>query len=367
MLKATYIPLTLLLFFSFNPFKLHANVNPNDSIKFLIETKVHYGFVIAHHKSMVHLQTGHFPAFELNFGKQTNGDKKWQALYKFPVIGISCWYADLANPAVLGSSFALFPFMNFHLTQSQRFLLNFRFGVGLGYLTKKFDRINNYKNNAIGSNFNVCINLFYELKFRLSKKLFITGGIGLTHFSNGALNAPNLGINIPTINAGFAYSLNTGSSMKIPPDVKINKEEKKIEIQAFLSGGMKESFPDIGHKYGCYSLSACFLKPLSLKRKIGLGIDLFWEFSNRTDPEVKHDYQFLAPGIHIGHQLEFSRLSFINQIGAYIYNINKSDGLIYLRTALRYKLTDKLLINLALKTHWTKADFVEFGLGYQLK
>jgi len=61
-------------------------MNPNDSIKFLVESKVHYGFVMAHHKNMEHLVTGHFPAFELDFGRQTNGEKKMAGL-----VQVSCY------------------------------------------------------------------------------------------------------------------------------------------------------------------------------------------------------------------------------------------------------------------------------------
>lgn len=75
----------------------------------------------------------------------------------------------------------------------------------------------------------------------------------------------------------------------------------------------------------------------------------------------------MRPGFHVGHQLEFGHLSFINQMGVYLYAKDKSDGPVYLRTALRYKLSNKAIVNLALKTHWAKADFVEFGLGYKLK
>ncbi|MGD0711780.1 MAG: hypothetical protein ABR968_11460, partial [Bacteroidales bacterium] len=72
----------------------------DDSIKYFIETKLHYGFIIAHHKSMEGIVAGHFPAFELNVDKQTHGENSWQPLYKYPVIGLSFWYAELANPGV---------------------------------------------------------------------------------------------------------------------------------------------------------------------------------------------------------------------------------------------------------------------------
>ena len=365
--------LILIFLFAFLPLKMFAsfNSNPNDSIKYILETKLHYGFIISHHKSMAHLTAGHFPAFEINIGKQTNGEKEWQGLYKYPVMGVSFWYANLAYPKVLGSAYAVYPYLNFHIYQERSFSLNYRFGTGIGYLSKKFDHLDNYKNIAIGSHINITINMFYELKWLILKKIFISGSIGLTHFSNGSLKTPNLGINIPTISLGLAYKFHSNEKVCKILDTNLNKKNK-IEIQSFLSGGMKEIYPEDGKEYGAYSFSTCFIKPLSMKRKIDTGFDLFLEFSNlksleRNGVDVKHSYEAIRPGLHFGYQLQFSKLSFVTQVGVYLYAKDNSDGPVYSRFALRYKLNKKILLNLALKTHFAKADFIEYGIGYALK
>jgi hypothetical protein len=113
-------------------------------------------------------------------------------------------------------------------------------------------------------------------------------------------------------------------------------------------------------------------KPLSRKREIGAGIDLFWEFSNiklleASGNNVKYDYEIIRYGIHIGHQFDFSHLSIATQVGYYIYSMYKSDGSIYSRFALRYYLDKKIILNLALLTHFAKADFIECGVGYAIK
>lgn len=344
----------------------------NDSTKYIIETKLHYGFVLSHHKNMSYLTTGHFPGFEINIGKQTNGEQKWQPLYKYPVMGLAFWYADLANPDMLGSAQAFYPYLNFHLVQDHSFLLNYRFGIGLGYLTKKFDRLDNYKNIAIGSHLNVTINMFYEFQWKVFKRLIFSGSLGITHFSNGAFKAPNLGLNIPTAAVGVSY-LFSSDMRKINLQGSKNQHgiDNKIQVLSILSCGIKEIYPAYGDKYGAFSFTTCFLKPLSPKRKIGAGFDLFWDFSNirslkRKDIEVKHSYEAIRPGIHIGHQFDFSHLSFVTQIGYYIYAKDKSDGPVYSRIALRYGFNNKIIASLALKTHFAKADFVEWGIGYIL-
>jgi hypothetical protein len=343
----------------------------DDSIKYFIETKLHYGFVIAHHKSMAGLTTGHFPACEIDFGKQTHGEKSWQPLYKYPEMGLAFWYSNLANPNVLGSVYAIYPYLNFHLYQYDDFQFNFRFGTGLGYLTKKFDRLDDDKNIAIGSHFNAAINLFYEFKWLVFHRLFISGAIGLSHFSNGVVKTPDLGINIPTVSLGIAYAFHDKSYIVRHPDTASNKIQK-LNIQLFLSGGIKQVYPADGNTYGAYSLSSCFWKPLSRKREIGAGIDFFWEFSNIKTLEgagtnVKYDYEVIRPAIHVGHQFDFSHLAITTQLGCYLYAKDKSDGIIYTRFALRYFLEKRIILNLALLTHFAKADFIEWGVGYAIK
>ena len=95
--KGLHISFFFFLFFCFISLKTEAKTspNPNDSTNFIIEAKLHYGFVLAHHKSMQHLTTGHFPAFEINFCKQTHGEKPWQSFINIPCMGFSFWYADL--------------------------------------------------------------------------------------------------------------------------------------------------------------------------------------------------------------------------------------------------------------------------------
>lgn len=360
-----------LLFFPFMVSGSHTN-NPGDSAKYITGIKIHYGFVMSHHKNIRHLTTGHFPAFEICFAKQTRGEKPWHQLYKYPLTGISFWCADFANPKMLGSAAAVFPYMNFPLAGKNRTSLNFRFGAGLGYLSKKFDRIDNYKNIAIGSHLNVCVNMGYELRWKPFKNIVFSGALGITHFSNGAFKTPNLGINIPALNFGIAYSPAFAAPRNLIIKEPLPLAIKKPEIQAILSGGMKELYPAYGDKYGAFSFSANYLMPFGQKRKTGPGIDFFWEFSNirtlkRKDIAVNHDYEVIRPGIHIGHQLEFSHLYFITEAGYYLYAKDKSDGMLYSRLALRYRLNSSLLLNLSLKTHFAKADFVEWGIGYVIQ
>jgi len=119
----------------------------------LLEGRVNYGFLANHHLFMK-IFNSHFPAFELNLGKETFGEQRWQWMYGYPIIGVSYWYSHLGNSPLLGSSHAVFPYVNYPLVRNLKHEFNFRLGLGLAYLTKKFDRLDNYKYLAIGSHIN---------------------------------------------------------------------------------------------------------------------------------------------------------------------------------------------------------------------
>lgn len=40
--------------------------------------------------------------------------------------------------------------------------------------------------------------------------------------------------------------------------------------------------------------------------------------------------------------------------------------MVYTRASLKYKLTPHLLLHIGLKAHLHKAEFIEWGVGYQL-
>ena len=61
-----------------------------------------------------------------------------------------------------------------------------------------------------------------------------------------------------------------------------------------------------------------------------------------------------------------SRVSMVFNFGAYIYALEKSDGLTYEKLALRYMITEHLFTNITLKANGARADYISFGFGYKL-
>jgi hypothetical protein len=72
----------------------------------------------------------------------------------------------------------------------------------------------------------------------------------------------------------------------------------------------------------------------------------------------------LQIGLFVGFVQPFDRLHFIYGVGTYLRDVLKPDEAIYLRLGSRYALTKKIELSATLKTHYAKADYMEFGLAY---
>lgn len=61
-------------------------------------------------------------------------------------------------------------------------------------------------NVFVGSRFNAYINLGFMLTYRLTDKLSLSGGVEMTHYSNGNTSLPNPGVNSAGVRLGVAYT-----------------------------------------------------------------------------------------------------------------------------------------------------------------
>jgi len=341
----------------------------------MTEVKTQYGFLMSHHLELDIFQA-HYPAFEFSIERATWGKQHWETIYGYPIIGISLWYSPLGGSEEIGSAIALYPFINFPIVQDQNQSLNFRLGCGLSFLTNYFNRIDNYKNFAIGSYINVAGSLFLEYRRKISKMITLTGGIGLTHFSNGSVKTPNYGLNTITASVGFSSYLvrpNPQMNKKILPELyKFEFDGKRtLDFDVLVSLGVKDMSQQYGKSFMVYALYANLMKQVSWKSKFGVGFDLTYDASDKyifdwNGETYSTDIQFFKPGFNVAYQLVMGQLSFVFNFGYYIYNLEESEGSTYQRLSLKYLFSDKLFANIALNTNWGKAEYIGFGIGYQL-
>lgn len=368
--KALILVALMLLLFPVYSTAQHKLFNSN----LLLESRVNYGFLINHHLEM-QIYNSHFPAFEINIGKETYGKQRWEALYDYPIIGVAYWYSSLGNSEFLGRSNAVFPYINYPIVRNLKHELNFRLGLGLGYLTKCFDPVTNYKYLAIGSHVNAAINLMAEYRWRMSPRIHLATGIAIMHFSNGSTKTPNYGINSPSVNVAMAYRLsneNAYMNRKLMPELYKFEFDGKKSVNLHLAAAV--GYKDMGEEYGrtfmVYSLFGDVLAPLSFKSSAGIGLDFARDqsdpfFADLRNTEIKHKIALYRTGISLAYQLKMSKLSYMFNAGLYTSGkMTPSVG--YFKFGLQYLVYRNVFATLTFRSHLARADFIGLGMGYRL-
>lgn len=373
----------------------------------MVEARVHAGVFWHHHFEMKRFNA-HYPAFEVSVYQHTFGRNEWEAVYNYPYIGFTFYHANFGvnfenNQEVgnaLGSVFALYPFINYPLNPNENSQLTFKLGVGLGYLTKPFDNFDNYQNFSIGSHFNAAVNLSFEYRQRITPRLMSVASIGLTHFSNGSTKLPNYGLNTFSAAWGLAYylrkpriSLTPASRPEYQPFEFDHKHWFCVDVD--YSIGFKNVSQTLGGDstrfYRVHELSTYFLAQFTQYSRAGASFSVALDLSDQTLPDHFRDanglhvkrfnvvtgqneiydittLQMAKLNIGICYVMNMDRLAYYFEFGWHLrYNriTDFSKGNVYEKLKLRYRLYNNLYANLSLMTHFGRADYLCFGIGYR--
>ncbi len=363
------IKIYILFLFLFSQ-AVFSQVNVSDRLSFSLRGR--YGFLIPHHSSFVYLIEDHIKSYDFTISIKTKGDKYWQQLYRCPELGIGFYHANLGNPDYLGNVNAGYGIIRIPIIQHSAINFYYSMAGGVAFLNRPFNVTGNIYNLAIGSKANAFVDLGLNTEIRCFNRLCLNAGLQFTHYSNGAWKVPNLGFNIPSVNAGIKYCLKKPEIPVKKPETKNNDFKREFEFGVLYMGGLRENPPPNGRKFYASSVSMYSEKQITPRRMLGAGLDIFWDPSisqrlktDSTQAEIKNNFR---SGIHVSHNLVFNKVYFVMQVGYYFYTHDtKGDGYLYSRFGLRINVTKHFAANLTLKTHKFKADVIELGIGYYFK
>ncbi|MDD2983828.1 MAG: acyloxyacyl hydrolase [Crocinitomicaceae bacterium] len=326
-----------------------------------IEASPKLGYLMAHRGIMGHLSKEHAISGEITYFVQTNGTRSYHKAYNYPKFGVTLFGSTTGNKEILGNLYGLYSFVDFPLAKGKKQELVGRLGAGLSYLTKVFDQELNPKNVAISTHLNalICLGLRYRYYIGSSHILL---GLDISHASNASTRVPNLGLNLPFISLGYGYTFKRQEKIENLETF----EARKWKFSALGILSVKQIFPTGGKNYPIYALSIIGNKKFTQKAGLELALDVFYKTSiNGYKPHIpKTPLSILQAGVYAGYVLPLNKLEFIAGMGFYYLDKYNPDDKLYHRVGMRYHVNDHLLINLSLKTHWAKADYTEYGIGY---
>ena len=345
-----------------------------------IEALAHFGYLYFQndeYHSALGRYSMHAPAYELSLHRNTYGQHRWEVLHNYPSIGLTFYYTSFGNKEVskeLGQAFALYPFINFPLTPGENSKVTFKLGVGLAYLTQKFDPTENFHNYAIGSHINAAVNLSFEYRQRIVDRLHWVTSLGLTHFSNGATKSPNMGINSFSIATGLSWNIASPKPLMdrrlrpVPYTFEFDGHQHFVTDVQFTMG-----YKDVSQQYGgyesfylVYDLAANFMFQLTERDRLGVGMELVWDNSDKVNPPYYK--AFLKPAGLISYEMMLDRVSFMFNVGIRKNAPNPTQAfLFYQKLGLRYYIWKGLFTSLSFTTYDIKADFLSLGIGYHFQ
>ncbi len=338
----------------------------NKTENIFVEARGSYSIFMAHRPNLLAYPTGHFGMYEFNVGVKTSGSKSWHQLYHYPNIGLSIFYTNIANNKYTGSAAATLAYIQFPYARFKKSQFNFKLALGPGWLEKKFDRINNYKNLVTGTHLNAAIQLTQSYAIELTPRQLISLGICLTHFSNGAFKLPNLGVNLAGLQLGYQFKFNDVRN----PLLDTNKFERKLNYLFAYSCGLKQVYPVLGKQYFLSNFSFIILNNYKEKASVGLLFDLFKDDSviNQMKYDTdssNNDKTNLQAGIGAVYEIAIDKFTIPLAAGFYVYNNYKVLPVMYLKFALNYYITKNIHVSFNLKSHYAKADYFSYGLGFR--
>lgn len=343
-----------------------------------MQVKLSSGNAFAHHKEMTHLVGNPHAAVNLELGRITSGEEAWQKSFRSPSYGGGLYFADLATSS-LGNPFALYGFADIPIFRLENSSFNYEIATGLAFNFNSFDEKNNPDNIAIGSNTNLYFNFNLNYKYALSKNSELVAAAGLTHFSNGSITMPNLGLNLYDFSLSWRYKLPEGRGAftraeksktgRYAPDVSIvgnNVEQDRHIFMLNVNGGIREQTCSRGVKYGIASLSGVYAYELNPSHRLGVSTDFFYDASKICLHDDRVITSLMEQGFAAYHEAIFGKIGVVSQAGIIAFGNDVTSRDYYFRIGLRYYANDRIFANVSFKGWNFTADFVEWGIGIVL-
>jgi hypothetical protein len=346
----------------------HFNAKPQG---FGIGGSFYHGFVIPHNTSMRYLVTGYSSGGGIDVVFRGKSEKPWQKDYKNPTFGLSANFFSWPSHHILGWALGIQPFVDFRLHQKRNRELILRHGTGIGYISAPFQRTENHKNNVMSSHLNGNVTFRLGERFYYGNGAFLEGGIHVTHFSNGAVRMPNLGINY--ISAYFSCVL--GKNLKNNQPLLPDSSRPEIPKKSFwiFQGmvGLNEANPPGGKKHYPWNLSSVYLRNFSKNSSWFAGLELLNSPANIA--RLENDSVFISygenfqAGIKGGYEQGVGNLGLYIEKGIYVIDKHRVNGLFFHRLGIRWYFSERFMCSFNLKSHWASADGMEIGFAYKLK
>ena len=230
-------------------------------------------------KQVINSSYYHGIDFRLGFRK-TDASDVFSNIYRRPYFGLGFYSSTFYNP-VIGTPNALYWFLTipFEFEGNRKLSFSYTAAFGLSYNFAPFNPVENPTNIFIGSSKNCYVHLGFVANYKISRKWAMNATLGLKHFSNGAYQMPNMGLNLIPLTIGASYKFSDDeidhTDKPVPPFKKFNM------VNVMFAAGSK-NFTNGETNHLQTTLGVNYLWQKGYKYRMGLGMDLFYT-ANASD------------------------------------------------------------------------------------
>lgn len=323
----------------------------------------YHGYLLPHHQLMTYFNEDNINGFEVVASRYYTGLNPVRPLEA----GLGYYFSNLGNREVYGHVHGMYAVLGAEIFKDRSpVYIHQSVSVGLSYNTERFDIENNYFNRVIGSHINAFVILSMNLRADFGP-VSLSAGPSMVHMSNGNMRQPNLGINLVNGRVGMTYRFGDGSSL-IARELQVDTAFSRHRLQFFLSGGIRQLSRKIPNYYGVGSLVGEYSLRFTQNQALGFGLDLVYDATEGRETFITRISEEEVPpwhmAVHLSFERIYGRLSILVQPGYKIWTPDGHNYFQFNRAALRYRVEDNLMLNLSIKAHGLKGDFIEFGVGY---
>ncbi|MCH2046128.1 MAG: acyloxyacyl hydrolase [Saprospiraceae bacterium] len=344
------------------------------------EWSLHSGFWLIHTPTIVlPLQRaalgGEF-AWEWNaYGKQHWG---WRCGY--PKLGVALSYMDFGQDQ-LGMGIGLQALVSADFIKTKNWRIYGRLATGFAVINKPYHPNKNPVNNVIGSYLNNNTSFRLGASIYLGKHMELRPSASFTHYSNGASQFPNLGINILSFHMGFCYKFNPITLEELRLDRQLRKAEfewnKRVQFCGILSVGYRESEGWKGPKYPIFVGSFDAGMYVARNNRLKLGIEYEYNASSHhffrqlgVYDESKLKLKSSRVAAFIEDEILVGRFGINSRLGFYLTRDELQPMFMFVRLTIRYYFTDPYQkgkvapwAGISLKAHMLDAEYYAWVIG----
>lgn len=333
--------------------------------KTFVQASYHRGSMYPHHEYLRFFNHDYINGFELQLVKSFPHLRP----HRPPVIGVGLYHSGLGNRDIYGTITGLnFAFISNYFSLGNVFTLGSTVSSGVSYASKPYNPDSNPFNQAIGSRLNALIVLSIDFKINIDKSLSLFVSPTYTHSSNGKMKLPNTGLNLYALQVGASYTVNQKEIVPISPELPAKVSSRARIIGLYAAGVRQNSKRNPFAEFASSSMLE-FTYSLNANHRIGFGGDIFQSTNitkNLNELQLAEADYTTTYGVHLAYEIVWGKLSFALQPGYMVVPNSLTPSRIFKRVGIRYNVYDGFFVNCSLKATQFAADYIEWGVGYNL-